>query len=1579
MPTEGSQAIEDRAECIATNRDLGIPSARFAPFLSNESPTRCIFVPTGSAGSAALRSSRHGIVVLMLLTLIAVVAVPQEWPNCLTGCTANDVELVGVTAEISGSPGPDGVVEVTLWGLLYFNRNNTYCVRFVADVCVDGIPAIESLVTEPLNVHSKGAHPAIHLGTLSLPFDRILSLENVKVMWSVDTKLDPASKCQGCEDYGPGSKCTGDQFQRIVVPLPLDAVDNADETDEDASVTTDVLSNDCLGSLPTEITSVSNGAHGTTQLNSDGTITYTPAPGFYGTDTYTYVIDDSQGNTDSATVTVTVLSVNDPPLAGDDAAVTDENVFVAIDVTANDSDIDGGIDRTTVTVTSSPAEGTVDVDPTTGAITYTPDSGTCGSDGFTYTVHDIDGAISNEAHVAVDVLCNAPPMVTDDFATTDENSSIGINVIANDTDSDGFIDPTTIVITHSLQGGSASVHPATGVVTYTPDPGMCGVDSFRYIVDDDDGATSNEATVTIDVMCDDPPLAIDDLYTVAEGTTLDVSAPGILANDVTNPWEPLTAIMVSDVSYGTLSLKPDGSFIYVHGGSETTSDSFTYYDNDGTEDSNAATVNIVVTPTNDDPTADDDEDATDEDVPVTIDVLANDADPDGDSLSVDWVSQSSNGTVTNNATNVTYSPDPDFHGLDTFTYTASDGSGGTAEAAVTVIVAPVNDSPVAQDDSDATDEDVPVTIDALPNDSDPDGDDLIIQSVTQAANGSVDNNGNDVTYTPDPGFSGTDTFTYTISDGHGGTATATITVAVALVNDPPEAKDDDATTRQNTPVTIPILANDRDPDGDDIVVESVTQPLHGTVIPSGVSVVCTPDPGFSGTDAFTYTIADGNGGTATATVTVTVLATNDPPEALDDSGATSEGSELTIPVLLNDGDPDGDDLIVESVTQPNHGAVTNNGTDVTYVPDPGFRGTDTFLYTVSDGKGETDTATVIVTIVSVNKRPLAQDDSATTNEGTMVLIPVLANDSDLDGDFLLVESFSQPMNGTVLNARTGVSYIPNPGFQGIDTFSYKVSDGNGGTATATVIVSVAGVNDPPLAQDDNAVTDEGVPVTVLVLLNDSDPDGDAIVVESVAQAENGTVSNNGTSVAYTPVPGFSGVDEFRYTVSDAKGGTDTAIVFVAVAPVNDPPVAQADSETTEQDTSLAIAVLINDYDPDGDPLVVESVSQPLNGTITHTGSEIAYTPHEGFTGTDTFAYTISDSRGNTDTATVTIGVAAIAGRGGAAGESACDGRAIISEIAWAGTVSDPRDEWIELRNLGTTPIVLDGWRLRWRRCHPSTREENVWKVVELSGVLQPAAIAACDQHIHDTGRVRVFKENPDAIEWFVSSQVEEANSGFYVLERRHDATIDNRPADLVYDSSRLPNLELSDLGEVVMLVNELGEVVDTANASNLGKNGWVAGSATTFGTMERIDPFGADVAGNWHTNAGVVIHGKDAKGRPLRATPGALNSPILGGLELYADIEHTPVRAGDVLRIDLSLPRQDRKKAGWPWISVSRPGFAGSGGGTGLTGYSFSGRYESGDRYVLDIGTKGLPPGSYVFWVIYGQGEAVIVPIIVTP
>ena len=447
-------------------------------------------------------------------------------------------------------------------------------------------------------------------------------------------------------------------------------------------------------------------------------------------------------------------------------------------------------------------------------------------------------------------------------------------------------------------------------------------------------------------------------------------------------------------------------------------------------------------------------------------------------------------------------------------------------------------------------------------------------------------------------------------------------------------------------------------------------------------------------------------------------------------------------------------------------------------------------------------------------------------------------------------------------------------------------------------------------------------------------------------------------------------------------------VSFTVSPVNDPPVANDDSATMEEDTAVDIGVVFNDVDPDGaiDPATVLIIAPPTDGAVVvNPDGTVTYTADPGFSGTDTFTYTVEDDEGLTsNVATVTVSTVqeGVAGEGGVV-ENTCEEKVIINEVAWAGTAADPWGEWIELRNLGTIPVDLTGWILRWRRKHPSTPEDYRWKVLELSGMLMATTTSACELVDREpTPSVRIVHSDTDEISWLVLGEPEEKDGSYYLLERWHDPTVSNVAADLVYDTSPPYDMELSDLGDVIELLNARGEVVDTANAYDLEEDGWSAGSATTFATMERTDPLGPDTKENWHTNLGIITRGLDALERPLVATAGEQNSIVLDELALFANVQPAQTHAGTRLEVGLELSKEDRKARGWPWIRVTRPDLAEPAGGGGAVelaaDYSFSGRYAHG-VYWLGIDTGGLPPGRYNFWIVYEEGKTVLVPILVLP
>jgi Ca2+-binding RTX toxin-like protein len=274
---------------------------------------------------------------------------------------------------------------------------------------------------------------------------------------------------------------------------------------------------------------------------------------------------------------------------------------------------------------------------------------------------------------------------------------------------------------------------------------------------------------------------------------------------------------------------------------------------------------------------------------------------------------------------------------------------------------------------------------------------------------------------------------------------------------------------------------------------------------------------------------------------------NGAPVANDDSLTTDEDNSASINVLANDSDPEGGPLTVVSASAE-HGVVTI-GPDgkLTYTPDPDYNGEDTITYVIEDDHGNQDTAEVGVTVTPVNDLPVATDDDATTNEDEPIVIEVLGNDSDVDGDPLTVTSASAGHGTVTIGADGKLTYTPDPDWNGTDTITYEISDGNGGTDSATVTVTVCPVNDAPVAVDDVANVDYGTPAVISVLLNDYDVDGDPLSINGVPTALHGTVTVNADgTLTYTPDAGYSGPDTISYEISDGQGGYDTAIVDVEV-------------------------------------------------------------------------------------------------------------------------------------------------------------------------------------------------------------------------------------------------------------------------------------------------------------------------------------------------------------------------------------------------------------------------------------------------
>ncbi len=324
---------------------------------------------------------------------------------------------------------------------------------------------------------------------------------------------------------------------------------------------------------------------------------------------------------------------------------------------------------------------------------------------------------------------------------------------------------------------------------------------------------------------------------------------------------------------------------------------------------------------------------------------------------------------------------------------------------------------------------------------------------------------------------------------------AQITLADGGSSGPPVAQDDELNTAEGTAGSTNVLANDSDPDSDPLSIENWTDGTHGSVSCSGTDCVYIPnDPDYSGPDAFTYTVSDGQGGTDDGDVAVEVVPTNEEPSAVDDALTLAEDTSDSVDVFANDTDDDGDPLAVETLepTADNGTVSCTVGGICTYTPEPNFEGFDTFSYTITDGQGGTDTANVEVTVTPLNDVPNAVNDSLVTSEDQMGSLNVRTNDVDIDGDTLLVTTLTPAAShGTVAClGGGGCSYTPVTDYSGPDSFQYTISDGHGGTDTATVNITVLPENNAPVADDDAISTLEDNAGSTNVLVGDTDVDGD---------------------------------------------------------------------------------------------------------------------------------------------------------------------------------------------------------------------------------------------------------------------------------------------------------------------------------------------------------------------------------------------------------------------------------------------------------------------------------------------------------
>ena len=976
---------------------------------------------------------------------------------------------------------------------------------------------------------------------------------------------------------------------------------------------------------------------------SHGTLTgaapnlvYTPAPNFHGTDTFAFTVSDGALTSPPAIVTLEVAPVNDPPTATSQNVQTRPGTAVAI--TLGGDDPDGDLLVAGLVLGSGPSHGSLGISGPT--LTYTPEAGFIGTDLFRFTVND---GVLTSAHATITIVVapiNRAPVAVPDGYTTPEDTALNVaasGVLGNDTDADG--DTLQAVLVSGVSHGTLALNPAAGAFTYTPAANYSGPDSFTYKARDG-GLDSNIVTVSIAVTpVNDAPVAATGTLAVTE----DIAATGTLsATDVDSA--TLTYSVATQGSKGTVTITnaATGAYSYAPQPNAAGSDSFTFRASDGPLSSTAA-VTVTIAGVNDAPAATNGTLAATEDTTATGTLLATD--PDGGALVFSLVTQGTKGTVTitNTATGAySYAPQPNANGGDSFTFRASDGP-LSSTATVTVTIAAVNDAPVAATGTLAVTEDTAAT--GTLSATDVDSATLTYSVATQGSKGTVTITNaatGAYSYAPQPNATGNDSFTFRASDGPL-SSTATVTVTIAGVTDAPAATNGTLAATEDTTATGTLLATD--PDGGALVFSLVTQGTKGTVTITNTATGAysyAPQPNANGGDSFTFKANDGTVDSNTATVTVTIAGVNDAPVAATGTLAVTEDTTTT--GGLGAADADGNPLTFTVVAQGGKGTVTitNPATGAySYAPQPNVTGGDSFTFRASDGT-LSSTAAVTVTIAAVNDAPVAATGTLAVTEDTPATGTLSA--TDVDSATLTYSVATQGSKGTVTitNAATGAySYAPQPNATGGDSFTFRASDGPL-SSTATVTVTIAGVNDAPAATNGTLAATEDTTATGTLLA--TDPDGGALVFSLVTQATKGTVTITNTATgaySYAPQPNANGGDSFTFKTNDGTVDSNTATVTVTIAGVNDAPVAATGTLAVTEDTTTTGG--LGAADADGNPLTFTVVAQGGKGTVTITNpatGAYSYAPQPNVTGGDSFTFRASDGT-LSSTAAVTVTIAAV--------------------------------------------------------------------------------------------------------------------------------------------------------------------------------------------------------------------------------------------------------------------------------------------------------------------------------------------------
>ncbi len=933
---------------------------------------------------------------------------------------------------------------------------------------------------------------------------------------------------------------------------------------------------------------------------------YTPAPDYSGPDSFEFVVFDGNSESKPVVVNLFVNPVTEKPLArAVDAAGTEDQ---ALPIVLSGYSPDGK--ALSYILVSNPSNGTLTGKPP--QLTYVPRPNFNGSDAFAFQV--AEGTVLSEpstVSIVIAAVNDTPIAVGQTIAVAEDQPKV---VNLNGTDVDG--DALSVTILTAPKNG---VLDGTGPqFTYIPNPDFHGTDSFSFTVSDGQAKSAPAVVSLVTTGLNDAPIALAESTKAEEDSFFRITLRG---ND--KEGSRLTYRIVNRPPNGTLTgdapnltYRPLKDFNGV--------DLFTFVANDGSLESEPATITVQVLPINDTPIAMPSDNTGLEDQPLAIDLKG--VDVDGTPLTFTISSAPTRGQLSGTPPNLVYTPARDFNGADSLRFTVSDGILTSAAVRVSINIQPVNDAPIAVATPVRLDEDTPAKISLIGTDVD--GDPLTYEIVGQPSRGKLIGTPPNLIYAPDQDFFGNDSFQFVARDAKSQSAPATFPINVLPINDAPKIQHLNLTLQEDG--SKPILLTATSVDGDPLTFSVTTTPKNGKLSGAAPNLVYTPNKDFNGTDSFTFTARDGALNSDPCTVTVTVLPENDPPTAQAQVLPLDE--DTRIDVVLRGSDDSGQPLTYKVTQTTTRGALSGTPPNLSYRPGTNFVGTDTLQFTTFDGQLTSSPGVITFNVRAINDAPLAIAQNVTSPEDEKVAITLRG--SDVDGDRLTYSIISRTTRGALTGTPPNLTYTPADNFTGIDKFTFAVNDGRVTSAAATVTIQVTPVNDAPVAVAQNLTVNEDTRLPVI--LKATDVDNSALTYSVTIRPARGVLSGTAPNLFYQPNTNFNGADSFTFVASDGKLTSAPVKVSILVAPINDAPVVQSQSRSVGAGSKVAI--VLSGSDVDGDTIRYTIAARPTLGTLSGTVPNLTYTAPANYSGTQRFSFVANDGKASSAVATVTITV-----------------------------------------------------------------------------------------------------------------------------------------------------------------------------------------------------------------------------------------------------------------------------------------------------------------------------------------------------